>query len=122
MPTLASRRTTSEQSAANSAALRGAAVGAAKFGTASLLLAVVGTLVSPLYRNLTIQFKVFLQLSGMTLGGWIEADRRLRGYEFWRLRERRRERDEAVWREWERRIQDGNEEREGVEERPRKRG
>lgn len=114
MPTLASRRTTSEQSAANSAALRGAAVGAAKFGTASLLLAVVGTLVSPLYRNLTIQFKVFLQLSGMTLGGWIEADRRLRGYEFWRLRERRRERDEAVWREWERRIQEG--------ERPGKKG
>ncbi|KAL8908227.1 MAG: hypothetical protein Q9207_000948 [Kuettlingeria erythrocarpa] len=107
MPTLASRRTTAEQAAASSAALRGAAVGAAKFGGASLLLAVVGTLVSPLYRNLTIQFKVFLQLSGMTLGGWIEADRRLRGYEFWRLMEQRRARDEAVWREWERRIGEG---------------
>ncbi len=107
MPTLASRRTTAEQTAAHSAALRGAAVGAAKFGGASLILAVVGTLVSPLYRNLTVQFKVFLQLSGMTLGGWIEADRRLRGYEFWRLMEQRRARDEAVWREWERRIDEG---------------
>ncbi|KAL8957100.1 MAG: hypothetical protein Q9193_005541 [Seirophora villosa] len=107
MPTLLSRRTTEEQSAANSAALRGAAVGAAKYGIASLVLAVVGTFVSPVYRNLTIQFKVFIQMSGMTLGGWIEADRRLRGYEFWRLAEARRKKDEDVWREWERMVGEG---------------
>ncbi|KAI4289122.1 MAG: hypothetical protein L6R35_001618 [Caloplaca aegaea] len=104
MPTLSSHHPTEEQSAANSAALRGAIVGAAKYGIASLALALVGTVISPVYRNLTIQFKVFIQMSGMTLGGWIEADRRLRGYEFWRLAEARRKRDEDVWREWERMV------------------
>ncbi|KAL8931464.1 MAG: hypothetical protein Q9211_006944 [Gyalolechia sp. 1 TL-2023] len=99
-----SRRVSHEQAAANSAALRGATVGAAKYGLVSLLLGVVGTFTSPIYRGLTVQFKVFLQMSGMTLGGWIEADRRLRSYELWRLRERRRENDEKVWREWERMI------------------
>lgn len=49
-------------------------------------------------------------MSGMTLGGWIEADRRLRSYEFWRLRERRRENDEKVWREWERMLGEGKKE------------
>ena len=39
---------------------------------------------SPIYRGLTIQFKVFLQMSGMTMGGMIEADRRLRAYE-WKM-------------------------------------
>lgn len=46
-------------------------------------------------------------MSGMTLGGWIEADRRLRGYEFWRLAEARRKKDEDVWREWERMVGEG---------------
>jgi hypothetical protein len=36
---------------------------------------------SPVYRNLTPQFKLFILLSGMTLGGMLEADRRIRGYE-----------------------------------------
>lgn len=99
-----SRRTSYEQSAASSEALRGATVGAAKYGLVTLLLGVVGTFISPIYRGLTVQFKVFLQMSGMTLGGWIEADRRLRSYEFWRLRERRRQNDEKIWREWERMV------------------
>ena len=37
----------------------------------------------------------------MTLGGWIEADRRLRAYEFVARRERKRLDDEAVWKRWE---------------------
>ena len=37
----------------------------------------------------------------MTFGGWIEADRRLRAYEFQSRREKKRQNDEAVWRQWE---------------------
>lgn len=37
----------------------------------------------------------------MTLGAWIEADRRLRAYELVARRERKRLNDEAVWKEWE---------------------
>ena len=42
----------------------------------------------------------------MTLGGWIEADRRLRAYEFRAQRERRVKREEEVWREWERMVKE----------------
>ena len=37
----------------------------------------------------------------MTFGGWIEADRRLRTYEFQARRERKRQNDEAIWKHWE---------------------
>ena len=37
----------------------------------------------------------------MTMGSWLEADRRLRDYEFAARRERKRINDEAVWRRWE---------------------
>lgn len=37
----------------------------------------------------------------MTFGGWIEADRRLRAYEFRTRREKKRQNDEAVWKRWE---------------------
>ncbi|KAI9746362.1 MAG: hypothetical protein M1818_000074 [Claussenomyces sp. TS43310] len=36
---------------------------------------------SPVYRGLTLQFKVFLQMSGMVTGGMLDADSRLRAYE-----------------------------------------
>ncbi|KAL8870679.1 MAG: hypothetical protein Q9174_003334 [Haloplaca sp. 1 TL-2023] len=103
------RRTAEEQDAANSEALRGAVVGAAKFGLVTLALGFAGTILSPIYRNLTIQFKVYIQMSGMTLGGWIEADRRLRSYEFRALNARRKEKlkeDEKVWKKWERLIEE----------------
>lgn len=48
----------------------------------------------------------------MTLGGWIEADRRLRRYEWEVLSQRRRERlweDERVWRRWERLVEEEGE-------------
>lgn len=92
---------------------KGAIVGAAKWGAAFVLLSGAGFALSPIYRGLTIQFKVYvgredallhllfghslprftdhgpdeplrhryIQMSGMILGGWIEADRRLRLYE-----------------------------------------
>ncbi|KAI4271624.1 MAG: hypothetical protein L6R38_006832 [Xanthoria sp. 2 TBL-2021] len=103
-------RTAEELSAARSEALRGAAVGAAKFGIATAFLGLCGTLFSPIYRSLTIQFKVYLQVSGMTLGGWIEADKRFRAWENMRVMEKRRlkalERDEGVWREWEKMVEE----------------
>ena len=40
-------------------------------------------------------------MSFMTLGGMIEADRRLRLYEFQTRLQRKRKNDEAVWNEWE---------------------
>lgn len=40
-------------------------------------------------------------MSGMTLGGMIEADRRIREYEFMIRRSKRRQADEAVWEKWE---------------------
>ena len=40
-------------------------------------------------------------MSGMTFGGWLEADRRLRAYEFRTRAEKKRLADEAVWNRWE---------------------
>ena len=37
----------------------------------------------------------------MTLGGMIEADRRVREYEFMMRRAKKRQADEAVWKRWE---------------------
>ena len=45
-------------------------------------------------------------MSGMMLGGWLEADRRVRTYEFAARRERKRLSDEAVWRHWESMMQE----------------
>ncbi|MCJ1318370.1 hypothetical protein MMC15_003698 [Xylographa vitiligo] len=70
-----------DANAAASEAFKGAAVGAAKYGLPLALLSLAGLALSPVYRALTLQFKLFLQMSGMTLGGMVEADRRLRGYE-----------------------------------------
>ena len=45
-------------------------------------------------------------MSGMTLGGMIEADRRLRGYEAFVRSEKKRLKDEATWKKWENLIQE----------------
>ena len=45
-------------------------------------------------------------MSGMTFGGWLEADRRVRAYEFELRRQRKRLADEAVWRHWEGMVED----------------
>jgi hypothetical protein len=65
-----------------------------------LLLSIAGHVMSPIYRNLTVQFKVFLLMSGMVVGGAIEGDRRLREYEtIMRIRKREWEREKARERE-----------------------
>ena len=42
----------------------------------------------------------------MTLGGMIEADRRLRGYEAYIRSEKKRLKDEATWKKWENLVQE----------------
>lgn len=51
----------SEATDASWEATRGAVYGAAKWGVASALLGGLGYMVSPVYRGLTIQFKVYVQ-------------------------------------------------------------
>ncbi|KAK3299201.1 uncharacterized protein B0H64DRAFT_94334 [Chaetomium fimeti] len=78
-------------------ASRGAVAGAFKWGLASALLGGIGYAVSPVYRGLTIQFKVYIQMSGMVLGSMMEADARLRQYEARMRVQRRLARDRAYW-------------------------
>lgn len=75
--------------------------GAARWGVYSGILAGVGYYFSPVYRNLTFQFKVYLQMSGMTIGGCIEAERRVREYERRAMRMRKIKKDAEVWRLYE---------------------
>ncbi|QIW98390.1 hypothetical protein AMS68_003908 [Peltaster fructicola] len=85
-----------ELESASWAAARGAAW--AIFGA---LAAGVGMMYSPVYRGLTVQFKVFLQMSFMTFGGVIEADKYLRQHG--RIMRSRKQmiRDAEVWRRYE---------------------
>ncbi|KAI9811002.1 MAG: hypothetical protein M1827_005734 [Pycnora praestabilis] len=87
----------SEANAAAWEAARGAVSGAARWGLYVGILGAAGFAFSPVYRGLTVQFKVFLQMSGMTVGSMIEADRRLRDYEVIVRRNKRLARDQAVW-------------------------
>ncbi len=41
-------------------AAKGAAIGATKWGTGALILGAIGRVYSPIYRNTTIQFKVYV--------------------------------------------------------------
>ncbi|PMD43293.1 hypothetical protein L207DRAFT_509806 [Hyaloscypha variabilis F] len=89
---------------ANSAAWeggRGALIGAAKWGAGAAILGAAGYAISPIYRGLTIQFKVFLQMSGMILGSCLEADHRIRQYEAKVRMEKRMVRDRAAWEQYE---------------------
>ncbi|KAI5865660.1 hypothetical protein GGS23DRAFT_437207 [Durotheca rogersii] len=85
-------------------AARGAAVGAAKWGVATAALGGLGYALSPVYRGLTIQFKVYIQMSGMILGGMIEADYRMRQYENRVRVQRRLARDRALWADYEKEL------------------
>ncbi|PNS15545.1 hypothetical protein CAC42_804 [Sphaceloma murrayae] len=82
-------------------AARGAATGAAKWGLFGAVAAGLGYAVSPVYRGLTIQFKAFLQMSAMTFGSIIEADRRLIQHEVYVRQQKKIARDAEVWRRYE---------------------
>ncbi|TKX25864.1 hypothetical protein C1H76_1707 [Elsinoe australis] len=90
-----------ETDEASWAAARGAVAGAARWGLYGAIAAGVGYAVSPLYRGLTIQFKAFLQMSSMTFGSIIEADRRLREHEVMVRHQKKIARDAEVWRRYE---------------------
>lgn len=95
-------------------AAQGGVVGALKWGLGAAVLGAVGYKVSPIYRGTTIQFKVYvipnqlpyvlnsnpsryLQMSGMVLGGMIEADWRLRQFEQQVRMQRRVQRERDRW-------------------------
>ena len=107
-------------------ATRGAIYGALKWGAVTAVLGGIGYAVSPLYRGLTVQFKVYvhflyskptsslsslilngplgdsyIQMSGMVFGSMIEADYRLREYEARVRIQKRLQRDRAMWQKFE---------------------
>ncbi|KAF2764265.1 hypothetical protein EJ03DRAFT_33837 [Teratosphaeria nubilosa] len=82
-------------------AARGAIVGAAKWGAFSAVAAGLGYAFSPVYRGLTFQFKVFLQMSGMTFGSVVEADKCLRQAGAFARQKKALARDAEVWRRYE---------------------
>ncbi|KAK2058536.1 hypothetical protein LY76DRAFT_593164 [Colletotrichum caudatum] len=75
-------------------ATRGAVVGAAVLGAFAWKF-------SPLYKGLTIQFKIYMQMSAMVLGSMLEADNRLREYEAKIRIQKRMLRDKAKWERFE---------------------
>ncbi|RDL35016.1 Uncharacterized protein BP5553_06947 [Venustampulla echinocandica] len=79
---------------------RGAITGAAKWGFVFAGLGGVGYGISPIYRGLTIQFKVFIQMSGMIMGACLEADRRVRDFEAQVRMQKRMARERALRQEY----------------------
>lgn len=77
-----------------------------QWGIAFALGSGLGYLSSPLYRSLTVQFKTYIQMSGMILGGYLEADKRFQVYQLQMRHERRLARDMAVWRRYEREYEE----------------
>ncbi|KAK1730211.1 uncharacterized protein BDZ83DRAFT_747438 [Colletotrichum acutatum] len=59
-------------------ATRGAFIGAARWGLGAAVVGAFAYKFSPLYKGLTIQFKIYMQMSAMVLGSMLEADNRLR--------------------------------------------
>jgi len=84
----------------SSIAAGGFASGALRFGSISLLTHFLLNPVNPIYRGLTVQFKVFIQISAMTLGGCIFAEKRVSEYnDAVRRRNRALERSRRAWSE-----------------------
>jgi hypothetical protein len=60
----------------------------------------------PVFRRVTVQYKVFLQMAFMTMGGMIEADRRMVEYELVVRHRKRLERARMARVEYERELKD----------------
>ncbi|KAL2207454.1 hypothetical protein CC79DRAFT_1396954 [Sarocladium strictum] len=82
-------------------ASKGGLVGAAKMGVVTAILGAVGFGMSPLYRGTTIQFKVYLQMSGMVLGGMVAAEHRLQEFEAQMRYKRRMIAEKERWERYE---------------------
>ncbi|CAO2649659.1 Nn.00g070440.m01.CDS01 [Neocucurbitaria sp. VM-36] len=79
----------------------GAVKGATKWGAFFAVAGGVAYAFSPLYRGLTIQFKTYIQMSGMIVGGYLEAERRMGMYQQHIRNQKRLARDMEVWRRYE---------------------
>lgn len=93
--------TEEERNAASWQGVLGGINGAARWGFYSAVIAGAAFYFSPVYRGLTLQFKIYLQMSGMTIGGCVEAERRMREHEQRTRRMRKIRRDAEVWRRYE---------------------
>ncbi|WQF79787.1 Putative respiratory complex factor Rcf3 [Colletotrichum destructivum] len=82
-------------------ATRGAVTGAVRWGAGAAVLGAFAWRFSPLYKGLTIQFKIYMQMSAMVLGSMLEADNRLREYEARVRIQKRMLRDKAKWERFE---------------------
>ncbi|OTA06308.1 hypothetical protein A9Z42_0070420 [Trichoderma parareesei] len=87
---------------------KGGLVGAAKWGVGAAILGGAAYFWSPVYRKTTVQFKVYVQMSAMVLGGMIAADQRLRQYEAQVRAQRRWLREKAKWDRYEQEIAQNN--------------
>ncbi|KIV91016.1 hypothetical protein B0A52_06492 [Exophiala mesophila] len=88
--------------ALNTIAGQGFASGVLRFGTISMITHLLLNYKPghPVYRGLTIQFKVFIQISAMTLGGCIFAEKRVTEFnDSVRRRNRALDRSRRVWSE-----------------------
>ncbi|KAL7936747.1 hypothetical protein V8C35DRAFT_240776 [Trichoderma chlorosporum] len=83
---------------------KGGLIGAAKWGMGAAILGSAAFFWSPVYRKTTVQFKVYVQMSAMVLGGMIEADQRLRQYEAQVRAQRRWLREKAKWDRYEQEV------------------
>ncbi|KAF2755948.1 hypothetical protein EJ05DRAFT_83370 [Pseudovirgaria hyperparasitica] len=90
-----------EMTRAGAESMRGALAGGTKWAFIGGACAVAAWRFSPVYRGLTIQFKVFLQMSFMTFGSIVGAEKRLRQHELDVRREKKFKRDAEVWRRFE---------------------
>lgn len=99
-PPAAHASTINPPSQLTSEATYGFLTGASRFLAISIPTHLALSYVHPVYRNLTVQFKVFLQLSAGTLGGYIWAEKRVSEYnEMLRRRNRALERSRLAWNE-----------------------
>ncbi|TLD16251.1 uncharacterized protein PgNI_01962 [Pyricularia grisea] len=89
---------------AGRAAAQAGVVGAARWGVGFAILGGIGYAISPIYRGLTIQFKTYIQMSGMVFGGMIEADRGLRSFEAEQRSRRRAARNQVAWEAYEKEL------------------
>lgn len=81
-------------------AAKGFAIGALRFGSISILSHILLQATHPVYRRVTIQFKVFIQIAAMTLGGCIFAEKEVSEYNnMIRRRNRAFDRSQKAWSE-----------------------
>ncbi|KAL2111219.1 hypothetical protein VUR80DRAFT_158 [Thermomyces stellatus] len=98
---------TEEANEASWEAVRGGVSGALKWGAGAAVLGVIGHKMYPLYRGLTIQFKVYIQASAMIMGGMLEADNRMRMFENRMRLQRRIQQNQAKWERYEQEVLEG---------------